>query len=665
MKTAEDGALVMTLKRRAGRTPIVGKVTSDRFDVGGLLVEIQSFQGEEEGRSDHVYAFTDVAGNFTADCIPGATYTVCVNDGRLLSHMIALIPFELDTGNTNSPVLELSEGVPVEIRVTSGPRREPMRDQWVYVRQTHDYNWLEDGEEKSGEGARDYPVTTGDDGVAHARALPGTELRVTVYAGDWRSDDRHVTVKADGVNRIEIHRELDEEREVTGRLLAPPGVDAEVAGAEIVFGSIDGNTDEREAITADAEGRFAFKTNAIQLGVFAYTTDGKAAGVAKPETIDGPIEIQLKPTMDLDGQLLGANGEPLANHAVRVNPRVSGKRDFNKSFATSFQTRTFETRTDASGNYTLRNLPTEFDMTLRADPIDGSDYDAYLDDFFLVAGDQRPRMVSRLGRASEPDDRPLSEKYEGLLRDAQLGDFHVLVLSYDAASQDFVNTELLDYDATREVMSFLNLRIEKDSLARDADRTFAASRNWFQPKAGLVFACALDSTGAELGRMELDVADADAAAEAADFLRQHAPLQADAQAKWDEAFAEAKRSGRRVWARISQRYCGPCFRFSRWLDDNRELLERDFVLLKIDDVRDLHGIEVAARIASKREHYGVPFHAIFDAQERLLIDSESPAGNIGHPSNFEGRRHLTRMLRETRNILTEAEINQLVSTLED
>jgi hypothetical protein len=71
------------------------------------------------------------------------------------------------------------------------------------------------------------------------------------------------------------------------------------------------------------------------------------------------------------------------------------------------------------------------------------------------------------------------------------------------------------------------------------------------------------------------------------------------------------------------------------------------------------------RIVSNREHFGVPFHAIFDARGQLLIDSESPVGNIGHPSSFEGRRHLTKMLGETRQKLTESKVEQIVGTLED
>ena len=47
----------------------------------------------------------------------------------------------------------------------------------------------------------------------------------------------------------------------------------------------------------------------------------------------------------------------------------------------------------------------------------------------------------------------------------------------------------------------------------------------------------------------------------------------------------------------------------------RELLERDYVFLKIDNVRDTNGVEVAGRIVSDREHFGVPFHTIFDSDQ--------------------------------------------------
>ena len=132
-------------------------------------------------------------------------------------------------------MLEISEGSPVDIRVTSGTGREPIRNQRVDVRQSHRYDRLEGGNKRSAEGVRYFRVYTGGDGVAHARALAGTELQISVHAGEWRSERQHVSVREDGVTLVNIHRAVDTLREVKGHLLAPPNADAELAGTEIVF----------------------------------------------------------------------------------------------------------------------------------------------------------------------------------------------------------------------------------------------------------------------------------------------------------------------------------------------------------------------------------------------------------------------------------------------
>jgi hypothetical protein len=131
-----------------------------------------------------------------------------------------------------------------------------------------------------------------------------------------------------------------------------------------------------------------------------------------------------------------------------------------------------------------------------------------------------------------------------------------------------------------------------------------------------------------------------------------------------EALAEAKRSNRRVWARVSGRYCGPCFKLARWLDDQHELLEKDYVMVKIDDVHDQNGTNVAQRVTLGKQD-GIPFFAIFDWNGDWLIDSEGPLGNIGCPSGAEGKKHLRNMLSKTRRNLSDTEIEQLVESVGD
>ncbi len=98
------------------------------------------------------------------------------------------------------------------------------------------------------------------------------------------------------------------------------------------------------------------------------------------------------------------------------------------------------------------------------------------------------------------------------------------------------------------------------------------------------------------------------------------------------------------------------------MDDQRELLEKEFVLLKIDDVRDLHGPEVMERLTQGRR-VGIPFHGVFDAEQKLLIDSEGPLGNIGSISGYEGKKHLRRMLTTSQQHLTDDEIAEIVASV--
>ena len=517
-----EGAFIVKLKRRAERKPFVGRVTSDGLDVDGLVVQIWTFQGEEENRSDHVYAVTDADGTFSAGCLPGSTYCAYVADERYASNIIDLIPYDPDTGKANPVLLHVSEGKPVEIHVTSGPNREPIRNQWVSLRVTHDYSWRENGKTRHGGGGMQWGVWTDDKGIARARVLGGAELTTSVYAGEWRSPEKKVTVKTDGVTTIEFRQEISVAREVTGRLIPPAGRKVDLAKAEVVLGSIDGETDEQQNAITDAEGRFTFKTKAKQFGIFAYTADGKAVGIATAQPMEQPVEVQLAPTADLHGQVLGKDDKPLAGRAVHVEARIASKeRRTDSTNATSFLAKTFQATTDNDGNYRLANLPTQLAMLLQLDPTAGSHDIDYLDRFILRPGENRPRLVSRLGETRMEVKQPLAERFKRALRDAALGDYHLMVLIEDATAHDFVDTNLLDYEKTNEIGAYIQLEIRNSDLADTAAAQFVKLKNWPTPKPHTVVAYTLDASEKELGRIELDTAQADAAAKAEDFIRKH------------------------------------------------------------------------------------------------------------------------------------------------
>ncbi len=115
--------------------------------------------------------------------------------------------------------------------------------------------------------------------------------------------------------------------------------------------------------------------------------------------------------------------------------------------------------------------------------------------------------------------------------------------------------------------------------------------------------------------------------------------------------------------RISQTRCAPCFALARWFDDHREILEKDYVFLKIDDVRDLNGIRLAGKLLGDF-HLRIPFHFILDADGNQLINSVGPIGNIGDPQgSFEGTQHMLHMIRSTRKRITDEDLQVLRDSL--
>ena len=95
------------------------------------MVRLGSFEHPQEGRYDPLFARCDLDGRFTADVIRGATYCACLDDADWVSNYWTGILFDPETGESQTPTLELSKGERVEVEVTSGPNHEPMKNTTV------------------------------------------------------------------------------------------------------------------------------------------------------------------------------------------------------------------------------------------------------------------------------------------------------------------------------------------------------------------------------------------------------------------------------------------------------------------------------------------------------------------------------------------------------
>jgi hypothetical protein len=393
-----DGAIVFRLKKNQfdARKRVVGRIASAGGNLGGFSVEMYSFQGEEEHRSDALFAITDENGTFAGDYLPGSTYSITVNDARSASEIIDLIPYDPGAGKTNPPQLTISDGQPVEVVVTAGPSKTPVAHQVIYLETPHEFSWRANGRAGHGRRGRSWWVTTNEQGKARTFALPGQKVDGSIYTPEWRSQ-ASAEVATVGVTRLELHRPLAEARKITGRLLLPREVVTNLSGTVVEIGAIDGETDERSSCKTNDKGEFSFESKATRIGIYARTKDRKAAGVARFENFDRPLEVTLKPTNELRGQLLGKDGRPMKRRDVHAAVAVSGKRDFSKPGQTGFVAATLDAMTDDEGNYSFSGLPCETPINLKV-TLEGPDHDAWLGEFYLLPEETRPRMVNRLGR---------------------------------------------------------------------------------------------------------------------------------------------------------------------------------------------------------------------------------------------------------------------------
>jgi len=153
------------------------------------------------------------------------------------------------------------------------------------------------------------------------------------------------------------------------------------------------------------------------------------------------------------------------------------------------------------------------------------------------------------------------------------------------------------------------------------------------------------------------------------WLRTNAPKLPDAETLLTKALKDAKREGKRVFLRENSPAAGGySIRLDHYVAQYKDLLEKDYVCLKID-VRYANADKV---INGFRDYdyndlrgggYSLPWVMILDAAGRPLVSGTSPRGNIGIPESEQETSYFEWMLRATAKQLTDQEIATLVSAL--
>jgi beta-lactamase regulating signal transducer with metallopeptidase domain len=663
--------LLIHVEHQPTRKWITGKLLMDGNTPGGFHIEARS-TSNQSAMMERAYALSAGDGTFRFAAIEGRSYEINLIDSRYVAEAWHGPIFASDDPDVRSPELIVQEGIPVQILCTIGKNKTPLAFATLQctTRPARSTQRL----------GRTLQIESDENGVARFWSPPG-ELTVHMAKAE-HSVNKMFRVTEGKPHEFAIHLDVDEAETFGGRLVLPEGVDAAPGPTTVrLIGSTEqDNTDL--TIQTDQTGRFEVQAASKRLAFFAETADQKwsVAGLLRPDQTESRLE--LLPAQPFEGVLVDEQGTPIEGAILSFVGNFPSKRFVQHPTAHRIASR--DVKTDENGRFYVESLPPNIKYSLlRVDQAESKRGSLLttgnlLGQIQLRPGEVRPsqRIVAqRSASATEKPTNPkeamdLSLRVKDWLRDCRLSNTHGVVVISGATNRDSVTelwhkvNEPVVEDRESIAVRFLPLMLDGHSSRGDEQKMRKlAEQGWSVPPVDHVQLIVLDGTGKELGHTTVAIRDGDAAEVISEMLRTTAPPIEDAAQKLENAITEAKASERKVWVRITQTRCAPCFAFSRWLDDQRAVLEKDFVLVKIDNVNDTNGVEIAKRLLHDRD-FGVPVSFFLDGDGKEVGSSYFEGGNTGYPGgSFEGTRHLLETLKSLRRTLSDEELDELRRSL--
>jgi hypothetical protein len=646
----------ITTQKLRRKLPAAGRlVAPEGVDPTGIMISGMGFGTGH--RLDLVSARARADGTFTLMVPAGHSYVIGVLDTEWAGD-----PWTGDLRTEGDPKqvqveLKLYPATPLAVRVTRGPDHRPAADTFVLLETERDFKFTDDaGKRGNASGSVNCWLLTDAQGVARAGVGRGKH-KLSLSAGEW-TEERTIDVKSADPIDVDFYRPWIGKRKITGQL-----VDAGRPFAPSPEATIMAWTTRSRRMPLQhsprllEQGKFELELDAEQASLLFLDPAGKRGGSLDVGPQDTSVTLQLQPTATYGGTLLDEAGRPLADHEIFLAPEGN------------FESAIVSQQPDAAGKFHWDAVPAQTALTVR---VRG---DRYSPRYYIssaqrhfepgeVRTNDTPRMREVNTAATAPRaEPPLAEAVPLVCRDARLNAMRALVALEGDESESTHNltSRLLDTEETPDVRAYRVLSVS--SQKRQEEAAAIADHKWPRPEAGEVLLVVLDHTAAVTAHVRLKAQQLDASlSEGRHFLAAERPPQRDAAALLAAAREEARASGRRMWVVSGGSRCGPCFRLARWMDDQHALLEKDYVLVKIMGGVDKNS-EAVDPLLPGSQSSGIPYHAIVEPDGKVLITSKGPLGNIGMPSEVEDIRHLKRMLDETAQKLSAAEIAALEASL--
>jgi hypothetical protein len=643
-------------RRRPARIEVPGRVKLPKgTQAAGILLGRPPF-----------WARTRADGSFTLALVPGRAYALNIGDPEWASDGWTGVIQKDDGAAPPEIILEAYPATPLEIRVSSGADRRPVAGSGLTLEPQREFRWRdEQGKKQVIRGGWFGGLQTDHTGVVRVGVGKGKH-KIRLGASTWH-EERIVEVDEDSPKVIEFHRRWSGARKIVGRLLRS-GSPHRPSPAAIVRAEANNESERWRRLAVEsqirADGTFELEADAEQFSLLVIEPSERLSGFVRLGAASDTVDLPLFPAATFAGTVLDGHGKPLSGAALQLivwNTRLVVD----------------EEQSDDAGQFRFDIVPAdvELEFNIRRQP-DGPVIDHYRPRPFLP-GEVRDHIRVTVESNDSPTEqaeqpsiakRSLADRLAGTTRMVRAAGMRLLVVLQGDDSPRVANLtkEILDDDWRDDepppILGYLPLVVAANST--ESESATIKQLGWQRPASHEVVLIATDGKGDVIATQRIDADNNAAAEQAAQFVKHNRPAIRDARELLDAARKNASRTGRRVWIVLSGPRCGPCFSLARWMDDQHELLEKDYVIVKFLGGLDEHFAEVKKVLNPRND--GIPWFAIAEPDGTVIVTSDGPLGNVGFFANSrEGTRHLRDMLGRTARRLTADDIDRLAQSVSE
>jgi hypothetical protein len=615
----------------------------------GILIQAESFGPRSRGTSFGARVRAD--GSFEMPVVSEHFYTIGVVDEQWTSprsHAVLC-------GRNESPKaveLQAEYATVLEIRVVAGKDKKPVANAWISGGERGMQTWKDvDGKTRRSFSSLRQSVYTDENGIARI-GLTRDPVSFSVSHGSWRQEIE-AKPPSSGPFEITFHKPFVDKMRIAGKITPPSRVELRAAAGD--------EWDAKPfAVAVAADGSFKFETGEASVRLLATDRIAKTSAVATVTMETDSLIMPMIANGAYGGTAKTPDGDPIPGCEVTLFWQKD-KPLFSQTL-----------KADRNGRFLFENVPAETSLWVQLSTATQPAKNRYHGTAYVERGERRLNAVDEYFElpsdplAAARNAKPTSKHFAMNATDSRLWHAPSLVVAMGPgkAAAEFVKKLQMDEEYGMAELNYtfpFEITPERFGVDPTAKEEFA-KRGWPVPTEGQVLFAAANAESKSLGHVVVKADDPDAIKKATAFLLERPLKKSPAIKAVEAAFAEAKKSNRRVFFQTGGLRCGPCYRFMRWIDQQRHVFEKDFVLLKLSNEHT--DWQAAIGKLQLKPSDGIPWTAILDADGKVLATSDGPLGNIGFPSSGLGVKHFRKMLEASTQKMTNQEREALVRSLE-